>query len=219
MKNTPLWPSFARLFEEISVHLHRSCARFPGPNHPISFGRFEYGAVGYRALPFLSFGLAGGWRQSRVAASEVQAPLSNASRSGLQVGFYARGYLPLLGKLTGFDPWASVGASYVYDKQTYDEMVTVTGLGDVSMPVSLTHHAVGIPLAVGIDYHVLPFLAVGPSFRYEPVVAVAGCMSTSPTQQTVIGTSYCSTADSRERVTAAENYGVWSLQLEMRLAL
>jgi hypothetical protein len=35
----------------------------------------------------------------------------------------------------------------------------------------------------------------------------------------VIGASYCSTADSRERVTAADSYGIWSLQLELRLAL
>lgn len=87
------------------------------------------------------------------------------------------------------------------------------------MPVSLTHHGVGIPLGLGIDYRVLPFLAVGPTFRYEYVAAVAGCMSTSPTQPDLLGVSYCSNADSRERVTAAKNYGVWAVQLELRLAL
>jgi hypothetical protein len=74
-----------------------------GTAKPYGAGFVLDGAIGYRALPFLSFGLTGGWRQSQVSSSEVQAPLSNASRSGLQVGFYARGYLPLVGRLsTGF---------------------------------------------------------------------------------------------------------------------
>jgi hypothetical protein len=87
------------------------------------------------------------------------------------------------------------------------------------MPIGLTHHGVGIPLGLGIDYRVLPFLAVGPSFQYEIVVPVAGCMTTSPNQAGVIGASLCSDADSSVRVTAAKNYGVWSVGLSLRLAL
>lgn len=190
-----------------------------GSAKPYGAGVVLAGSVGYRVLPFLSFGLTGGWRQSGVKSAEVQAPLSNASRSGLNVGFYVRGYLPLVGALTGFDPWASLGATYVYDKQNFDQAMTINGLGNITMPISLTHHGVGIPLALGIDYRVLPFLAVGPAFRYQPVVAVAGCMDTHPTQANLIGAGYCSTDDSRKRITAAESYAVWSLQLELRLAL
>jgi hypothetical protein len=190
-----------------------------GSAQPYRAGIVLEGAIGYRPLPFLSFGLTGGWRQSQVSSADVQGPLSNIGRSGLEAGLYARGYLPLVGRLVGLDPWFSLGISYVYDKQTYDQVVTVNGLGDVSMPFSLTHHGVGIPLTIGVDYRVLPILAIGPSFRYEPVVGVAGCVSTNPTQSNLIGTSYCSTADSRQRVTAAESYGVWSLGLELRLEL
>jgi hypothetical protein len=64
-----------------------------------------------------------------------------------------------------------------------------TSLGTIPMPIGLTHHGVGIPLGLGIDYRVLPFLAVGPSFQYEIVVPVAGCMTTSPNQAGVIGAS------------------------------
>jgi hypothetical protein len=35
----------------------------------------------------------------------------------------------------------------------------------------------------------------------------------------LIGVSQCSDADTRQRVTAAKNYGVWSVGLELRLAL
>jgi hypothetical protein len=190
-----------------------------GTVQPYGGGFVLDGAVGYRPLPFVSFGLTGGWRQSAVSSSGIQDQLTHISRSGLQVGIYGRGYLPLVGALTGLDPWASVGATYVYDKQSYDQPVTVTGLGTVSMPITLTHHGVGIPLGLGIDYRVLPFLAVGPAFQYEIVAAVAGCMNTNPTQANVIGVSQCSNADSRQRVTAAKSYGVWSAGLELRLAL
>jgi len=30
---------------------------------------------------------------------------------------------------------------------------------------------------VGVNYHVLPLLSVGPVFQYERVFAVAGCVS------------------------------------------
>ena len=33
-----------------------------------------------------------------------------------------------------------------------------------------------IPLAIGIEYRILPFLAVGPSFQYEIVTGVGACM-------------------------------------------
>lgn len=190
-----------------------------GTAKPYGAGFVIDGAVGYRALPFLSFGLTGGWRQSSVSSSKVEEPLSNASRSGLRAGFYGRGYLPLVGTLTGLDPWASVGVTYVYDKQTYNQAMTVAGLGDIVMPIHLTHHGVGIPLSLGVDYRILPFIAVGPSFRYEYVAGVAGCMSTHPTQANLGGASYCSTADSSTRITSAEGYGIWSVQLELRLAL
>jgi hypothetical protein len=51
-------------------------------------------AVGYRPLPFVSFGLTGGSRKSAVSSSEIQDQLSGVSRSALEVGFYGRGYLP-----------------------------------------------------------------------------------------------------------------------------
>jgi len=96
--------------------------------------------------------------------------------------------------------------------------MTINGLGDIAMPITLTHHGVGLPVAIGLDYKVLPFLAVGPAFCYQQVFAVTGCMDTHPTQPNLIGAGYCSTDDSKKRITSAESYGVWSLQLELRLA-
>jgi len=178
-----------------------------GTAKPYGGGFVLDGAVGYRPLSFVSVGLTGGWRTSAVSSSANEP--TGVSRSAWQVGFYGRGYLPVTGALNAFDPWASVGVNYVYDKQTYDQSLTVpTGT------VSLTHHGVGIPLAVGIDYRILPFFAVGPSFQYEIVTGMGGCMIPPG------GESHqCSDADSSIRVTAAKNYGVWSIGLGLRLAL
>jgi hypothetical protein len=182
-----------------------------GTAKPYGGGFVLDGAVGYRPLPFVSLGLTGGWRMSAVSSSTIPDQVWDVSRSALQVGFYGRGYLPLVGMLTGFDPWVSVGATYVYDKQTYKQNVTVP------VTVSLTHHGVGIPLAVGIDYRILPLLAVGPSFQYEIVTAAGACMT--PSQANLSEPHQCSDADSSIRMTTAKNYGVWSIGLELRLSL
>ena len=180
-----------------------------GTAKPYGGGFVLDGAVGYRPLSFLSLGLTGGWRTSAVSSSADPNEPTGVSRSGLQIGIYGRGYLPVTGVLSDFDPWASVGINYVYDKQTYNQSATVpTGL------VSLTHHGVGIPLALGVDYRILPFLAVGPSFQYEIVTAEGGCMIPPGSED-----HQCSDAASNIRVTAAKDYQVWSIGLELRLFL
>jgi hypothetical protein len=107
-----------------------------------------------------------------------------------------------------------VGATYVYDKQDYTQ---TTAAAPGTGTVSLTHHRVGIPLAIGIDYRILPFLAVGPSFQYEIVTGVGACMI--PSESVSTDGHQCSDADSSIRVTAAKNYQVWSIGLGLRLAL
>lgn len=184
-------------------------AIWAGTTKPYGGGFVLDGAVGYRPFSFVSLGLTGGWRTSAVSSSAVPNELTGVSRSAMQAGFYGRGYLPVTGALSDFDPWASVGVNYVYDKQTYNQSVTVpTGA------VSLTHHGVGIPLAIGIDYRILPFLAAGPSFQYQIVTGEGGCMIPSGNQG-----HQCSDADSSIRVTATKNYQVWSIGLELRLFL
>jgi hypothetical protein len=186
-----------------------------GTDHPYGGGFVLDGAVGYRLLSFISIGLTVGWRTSSASSSEVT--VFDLSRSALQIGLCGRGYLPLVGRLTDVDPWVSVGATYVYDKQTDSQQGGVPSAGPDA--VSLTHHGVGIPLAIGVDYRILPFLAVGPSFQYEIVTGVrASCMiSFSGNQPT--GARQCSDAGAGTGVTAAKNYQVWSIGLELRLAL
>jgi hypothetical protein len=47
--------------------------------------------------------LTGGWRTSTVSSSAAP-DVSGVNRSGMQIGIYGRGYLPLVGILTDLDP-------------------------------------------------------------------------------------------------------------------
>jgi len=181
-----------------------------GTVKPYRAGPLVDGAIGYRLLPFLSFGMAGGWRQSGSSSIPGRSTYPDPRRQGLEIGLYLRGYLPLPGVLTRLEPWFSVGTSYVYDKQDYDYG---TPRGSTIAPhFTLTHHGVGIPLSLGVDYRVLPFLAVGPSFRYEHVTGVSACGRSDDVQ-----TTYCSSDSSA--LVSASNYAIWSVQLQVRLAL
>jgi len=178
-----------------------------GTATPYRAGFVFDGAVGYRPLSFISFGVTGGWRKSAVSSSAISFPISDASRTGWQVGVYAKGYVPLIGAWTRIDPWASIGATYVYDKQTYRQTLPLP------MTVSLTHQGVGIPLSFGVDYRVLSILAIGPFFQYEIVTAMGGCMDNP------VDHRQCNDADSSIRMTAVKNYNVWSLGLSLRLTM
>ena len=182
-----------------------------GAAKPYGAGPIVDGAIGYRPLPFLSFGMTGGLRRSGASSVSGRSTYPNPRRQGLQIGIYVRGYLPLVGVLTRLDPWFSVGTNYVYDKQDYD-YGTPRG-SQTPVRISLTHHGFGIPLSLGVDYRVLPFLAVGPSFRYEPVAGVSACGKSSDVE-----TTYCS-SDSPPALVHAADYAIWSFQVELRLAL
>jgi len=188
-----------------------------GTAKPYGVGITLDAAVGYRFSHFASVGIAGGWRQSGVDDKAASDQLTNVGRSALQIGLYGRGYLPTL--LPNLDPWFSVGVAYLYDKQTYDQSIDVSGLGKVPFTISLQHHGLGIPIGVGLDFKVLRFLALGASVQYEIVPGVAACMETSPHNPNMLGVSECSTADSKVRVTSAETYGTWSAGLDVRLSL
>jgi len=187
-----------------------------GKVSPYKAGLVLDGALGLRPLPFLSTGLAGGWRKFGAESGTLDDSSSNLARTGLRVGFYGRFYLPLVGALTGLEPWAGVGVGYVYDKQTFDRQLSAQGT-TVPVTYDISHHGIGVPVSVGVNYHVLPLLSVGPVFQYEHVFGVAGCVSFS--SPSAIGNSYCSTADSKVRLPEAKAYGVWSLGLEIHLSL
>jgi hypothetical protein len=159
--------------------------------------------VGYRFLPLLSAGLRGGVRMA--SASSLNDGSSNLSRMGWDAGVYARVYpLALDASLSKhLDPWVSAGVTYMRDTQSFSRPI-----GNVAADISIDHHAVAIPLAIGIDYRVNRFLSLGPSFEYALASTVAGCVSTSASG--FVGSTYCSNEEPGKHFVKADGYGVWS---------
>jgi hypothetical protein len=180
---------------------------FSGVASPYGGGFVGDAYAGYRFLPILSAGLTAGIRSS--SATAPSDGTTGLTRSAWRAGVYARAYLPLI---PGFDPWASIGIGYMGDNQTYQRPV----MGLIGT-YKLTHNGIEVPLGVGLDYNLLPLLAVGPSFEYAVVSGAGGCLKTSAPG--AVGSSFCTDADPSQKITAAKSYGVWSLGLDVRLTL
>ncbi|MEZ4220459.1 MAG: outer membrane beta-barrel protein [Polyangiaceae bacterium] len=187
----------------------------PGPGEVFTGDAAPYGggfagdlSVGYRFLPLMSAGLYAEYRAS--SSSSVNDGTTDLSRTGWGSGAYVRGYLPMLHPK--LDPYVSVGVGYMQDAQSYRR---------ANLDWELTHHGVAVPLMAGVDYRILPNLALGPSFRYVVVSGAGGCMKLSATIAGLGSASnkQCTDADEFRRIVKAESYGVWSAGLDLRLTL
>ena len=187
----------------------------PGPGDVFTGNASPYGggfagdfSAGYRFLPFMSLGVYAEMRSS--SASEPEDGTTDLSRSAWGTGLYLRGYLPMLHEQ--FDPYIGIGVGYLQDTQSYKR---------AGMDWELKHHGVAVPLSVGVDYRLLPMLAVGPSFRYTVVNGAGGCMKLSANAG-ALGTasnSQCADADEFRRIVKLETYGAWNVGLDIRLTL
>lgn len=168
--------------------------------------------LGYRFHPIFSAGLRGGFRTAATEAPNDGS--SELSRSSWDAGFYARVYPFALTEPVRkyLDPWASVGVEYMRDVQTFKRPV-----GTIAADWTLDHHAVAVPLGVGVDVRVLPMLSIGPSFEYAIASGVAACADVGAPG--FVGNSFCSNKDPGKQVIKANTYGVWTLGLDLKVTL
>ncbi len=201
-----------------------SGVRFAGDPGALLTGASPYGAgfvgqvfLGYRFHPLVSGGLRGGLRTS--SASSLSDGSTGLERSAWDAGFYVRGYpLALMESVRKYvDPWISVGVGYTRDVQSFRRAVPTSTGGTVNADWMLDHHSVVIPIAIGLDYRVLPMLSVGPSFEYALASAVAGCAKQSAPGFT--SSSLCTNEEPGKSALKAEGYGVWSAGIDLRLTL
>ncbi len=185
-----------------------------GADQPYGGGFVGTAFIGYRFASFMSFGVRGGYRAS--SADKVSDGSTNVAREAWEAGFYLRGYpLATVPKVSKYiDPWISVGAIYNRDVQTFDKSVTASNGAQVAANWTLDHHAVAIPIGIGVDYRVHPMLSVGPSVEYAIAVPVAGCVAVSAAGTT--GAKYCSGDPPGDQFMKANGYGVWSVGLQVR---
>ena len=171
--------------------------------------------VGYRFIPLLSAGLRGGFRSA--SGSNLDDGSTKLSRTGWDGGLYLRFYpaaaAPSVSKYV--DPWVSVGVSYQHDQQSFQKALATSGGGSVQGDVSLEHHAVSVPIAIGVDYRVTKFLSLGPSFELAINNPIAGCVSTSASG--FAGTTYCSNTEPGKNFVKAETYVAWNAGLDAKV--
>ena len=173
---------------------------FTGDASPYGGGFVGEASAGYRFLPFMSVGVAGGIRSA--SASSVDDGTTDLKRSAWTVGPYVRAYLFMVPVV---EPWISIGVAYMSDEQTYKR---------IGIDWSLQHHGVAVPITVGVDYPIIDMLSVGPSFQYTTVAQAGGCLkgSAGGTSQ-----SYCT--DANPKVPKTDGYSVWSIGVNLRLTL
>jgi len=197
--------------------------RLAGDPGALLQGASPYGAgfigqafLGYRFHPLISGGLRAGLRQASTSA--LSDGSTNLSRSSWDAGFYVRAYpLATTDSLRGhFDPWFSLGIEYLRDTQTF-QRAAPTSTGTVNADWKLDHHAIAVPIAVGIDYRVLPLLSIGPSFEYTVASGVTGCVKLGAPGYS--SNNYCSDSDPGKQAIKANSYGVWSLGLDLKLTV
>jgi hypothetical protein len=171
--------------------------------------------VGYRFLPFLSAGLRGGIRTS--SASNVGDGSQNLSRTGWDAGIYVRAY-PLAGVTSVskyIDPWFGTGVTYMRDTQSFQRSIPAGNGSNVNADIELDHHAIAVPLALGIDYRVTSFLSLGPSFEYTLANAAAACVKTSAPG--FAASSVCSNEAPGSSYIKAKSYGLWTAGLDAKV--
>ncbi len=111
--------------------------------------------------------------------------------------------------------WVSVGISYQHDEQSFQKALPTSGGGSVQGDVSLEHHAVSVPIAIGVDYRVTKFLSVGPSFELAINNPIAGCVSTSAAG--FAGSTYCSNTEPGKNFVKADTYLAWNAGLDAKV--
>jgi opacity protein-like surface antigen len=184
---------------------------------PYGVGFVGQAFLGYRFHPVISLGLRGGLRRS--AAEEPADGSADLQRSSWDAGFYLRGYaLALHDRLRRhLDPWVSAGIGYMRDMQRFERPVATSGGGSVAADWTLDHHAIAVPLALGVDYRVLSMLSLGPSFEYMLAFGKAACVEVGASGYE--SREYCTTSSPGEQFLEARGYGVWSIGLDVRLTL
>lgn len=189
---------------------------------PYGVGFVGLASLGYRFHPVISAGFRGGIQTISSDASLVgNDGTTNVSRSAWNAGFYVRGYPLALNERVRkrLDPWVSVGVGYLRDAQTYNgPLVVVNSAGaqtTLTADYALDHHAVAIPIGIGVDYRVLPMLSIGPSVEYTIAPAIAGCWGQSAPE--VPASTYCTSSDPGREILSASTYGALSAGIDIKL--
>jgi hypothetical protein len=184
---------------------------------PYGVGFIGQAMLGLRLHPLVSFGLRGGLRTS--SASDLDDGSADLERSSWDAGFYVRAYpmVSLRSLNARFEPWLGVGLGYMRDLQTFQRTAPTNTGANVTADVTFDHHALVVPLSLGVDYRIHPRVALGPSFEYAIAMGLDGCTEYGAPGYSSV--RYCSGEGVGKQVLDAKSYGVWSAGLDLRVTL
>lgn len=172
-------------------------------------------AVGYRFRPLISAGVRGGYRWT--VGANLPDGSTHLTRTGWDVGFYAR-IFPLARVASiapHVDPWISIGVGYQRDSQSFRRTLTNGDDANILGNVSIAHHSIAAPAALGIDIRFAPMLAIGPSIEAAIHSPIAGCVSTKTPGSAAV--TYCSDAAPGRTFLEARPYLAWNAGLDVKL--
>jgi hypothetical protein len=137
-------------------------------------------AVGYRLFPWLSAGAyftyAKFTPKDGTDTGDYKDGTSQLERQLWSVGAYGRYYLTSLHPR--LHPWLEVGLGYSQDNASYVHSSTQTTTGQPELQqFLLEEEGVIVPVKIGLDWRVAPFLAFGPTLGYARVFPTSGCVT------------------------------------------
>lgn len=165
-------------------------------------------SAGWRFLPQLSLGAFFSYASYNVqnGADTGDAPdfTSQLTRSHYVGGVYARYYVTTLSPR--LQPWVELGLGYSYDAASYQRPMGQASNGQPETGFyNVSARGLAVPVTVGLDWRLAPFFAVGPTFGYEPIIPLGGCVEVDVDQYSFVpGQNTCSSPP-----VSANYYGVF----------
>ncbi len=189
-----------------------------GTESPYGSGFVGQAFIGQRFHPLVGGGLRGGFRTVS-APSTLADGSTDLERSAWDAGFYARIYpVALFPKIRKhIDPWIGLSVEYMRDMQWLRRTVATSAGTTVNADFMYDHHAVAVPIGLGVDYRVHPMISIGPSFEYSIVSAIDACVRETAAGYKTI--KYCTNESPGSEIIRANSYGVWSIGIDLRFTL
>jgi hypothetical protein len=181
-------------------------------------------SLGYRfhrnvsAGAFFSYASYDANNNAGADSDSTQAPDGTAhlSRQEWTLGVYGRYYVTQLS--SRFQPWVELGVGYNGDIAVYSRAV---GMATVGQPetgdYTLQQDGIVVPLTLGLDIRLAPFVSLGPTLGYARVFPVRGCLEVvldNEAQAGIVPTNTCSAPP-----VSNSGYGVFNAGLYAKVTI
>jgi hypothetical protein len=175
--------------------------------------------LGYRILPSLSAGAFFSYASYAIKASadSGDSPDGTArlSRQEWTLGAYGRYYVTFLHPR--LHPWVELGVGYNGDIAVYSRPVGQATTGAETGDYTLQQDGIVVPVNIGLDVRLAPFLSVGPTVGYSRVFPIRGCIEVVIDNMAPVGITPINTCSSPP--VANSGYGVFDVGIYAKVTV